>query len=322
MPRRTLPPAPAPAFQLDQLIAFARVAAEGSFSRAALALGIGQPAISTRISALERALGGALFHRGRRLSLTVMGEAFIPYVRRGLEILTEGAAGAQLAQEGRGGRITLATLGSLAVGLVGPALRALLRAHADVACLVKAGDHEVVLRFLLDGVVELALVAWPCAPALEPELHALFVLEEPVVLVAPRRHALTRRKTVSISDVTGCGAPVFRLRWWPAHHPAIDQLAEASGGALELPMETARHLVRARAGIAFFPRSFVAEDLGRGELVEIRVRDLPAISRPCALVRRLRGPALGPVALKFVDLLRAEALRIGLRPVGRGASGR
>ena len=42
---------------LEQLIAFERVVREGSFSRAALALGIGQPAISSRIQALEVALG-------------------------------------------------------------------------------------------------------------------------------------------------------------------------------------------------------------------------------------------------------------------------
>jgi len=43
----------------DQLLAFERVAREGSFSRAALAVGIGQPAMSARIHALEAALGGA-----------------------------------------------------------------------------------------------------------------------------------------------------------------------------------------------------------------------------------------------------------------------
>jgi len=35
--------------ELDQLVAFERVVREGSFSRAAIALGIGQPAVSSRI---------------------------------------------------------------------------------------------------------------------------------------------------------------------------------------------------------------------------------------------------------------------------------
>ena len=43
---------------LDQLVAFDQVVREGSFSRAALSLGIGQPAVSSRIQGLEAALGG------------------------------------------------------------------------------------------------------------------------------------------------------------------------------------------------------------------------------------------------------------------------
>ncbi|MFL5311957.1 MAG: LysR family transcriptional regulator, partial [Myxococcales bacterium] len=50
---------------VDQLVAFERVAREGSFSRAAAALRLGQPAISARILALEDEVGGSLFVRAR-----------------------------------------------------------------------------------------------------------------------------------------------------------------------------------------------------------------------------------------------------------------
>ena len=43
------------AMATDQLVAFQRIVREGSFSRAAFALGIGQPAVSARIAALEAA---------------------------------------------------------------------------------------------------------------------------------------------------------------------------------------------------------------------------------------------------------------------------
>ena len=52
----------------EQLAAFDRIAREGSFTRAAIYLGIGQPAISARIQALEEQVGGILFTRGRRRS--------------------------------------------------------------------------------------------------------------------------------------------------------------------------------------------------------------------------------------------------------------
>src|SRR6266540_2771293 len=136
-----------------QLSAFDRIAREGSFSRAALAIGIGQPAISARIAALEQAVGGALFTRGRRVALTPLGESFLPYVRRALEVLDEGVEVARGAEGGKRGRVTLGALGSLSGGLCGPALASLLRAHPEIEVVMKAGDHETVLELLWDGIV-------------------------------------------------------------------------------------------------------------------------------------------------------------------------
>src|SRR2546427_466487 len=82
----------------EQLAAFDRIAREGSFTRAAISLGIGQPAISARIQALEEQVGGTLFTRGRRIALTTLGESFLPFARRALEVLGEGIEAARLAQ--------------------------------------------------------------------------------------------------------------------------------------------------------------------------------------------------------------------------------
>src|SRR5262249_517206 len=113
---------------LEQLTAFDRVVREGSFSRAALSLGIGQPPLSVRIPGLEEAVGGMLFTRGRRIALA-LGESFLPYVRRSLDVLREGVEAARQAQVGQRGRITLGALSSLSGGLVGPALAAFTATH-------------------------------------------------------------------------------------------------------------------------------------------------------------------------------------------------
>src|SRR5262252_761880 len=137
-----------------QLQAFQRVVRDRGFSRAAFALGIGQPAISARIRALEAAVGGALFTRGRRVALTALGESFLPYARRALEVLGEGVEIARQAQVGQRGRVTLGALGSLAGGLVGPALAALIVEHPEIDVVAKSGDHERIVELLWDGIVE------------------------------------------------------------------------------------------------------------------------------------------------------------------------
>jgi DNA-binding transcriptional LysR family regulator len=300
------------ALALEQLAAFDQVVRDGSFSRAALSLGIGQPAVSSRIQGLEAALGGPVFRRGRRIALTPLGENFLPYARRALEVLSEGVEDVRLTLAGKRGRASLGALASLAGALVGPALGRLLREHPELDCLVRSGWHEAMLSLLLDGLVELALVTWPCPPALEPELRLLFRLREPVVLVAHRRHPLARLARVRCADVVRLGRPFYRLRWWQAHHPAIDRLAARTGRMLELPMESARQLVNAGQGVGFFPRALIAADIAHGPLREIRVHDLGSITRDSALVRRLRGGPLSPAAEQLAACLRAEAAAQGL----------
>jgi DNA-binding transcriptional LysR family regulator len=304
--------------ELDQLVAFDRIVREGTFGRAALALGIGQPAVSTRIQALERSLGGPLFVRGRRVALTALGEGFLPFARRSLEVLAEGAAAARLARAGKRGRITLGTLGSLAGGLVGPALVAFLRDQPEVECLLRAGEHEQMLGLLLDGVVELAIIAWPPSPAVAADLRRLLLFHEPVVLVAHPRHPLATQRRVTREDLIRLARPLMRLRWWPTHHPELLRLADRAGQKVEIPMETARHLAQAGLGCGFFTRTYVAADLASGSLTEVPVRDLPPLYRDSALVRRSRSPDT-PASAHLTAALAATGARLGLLRAGKKA---
>jgi LysR family transcriptional regulator, low CO2-responsive transcriptional regulator len=296
----------------DQLVAFDRIAREGSFTRAAVSLGIGQPAVSARIRALEDQVGGALFTRGRRIALTALGESFLPFARRALDVLGEGIEAARQAQVGQRGRVRLATLGSLAGGLVGPALGAFVSANPQVDCVVRSGDHERVVALLLDGMVELGIVTWPCTEAAAADLQPVLSFHEPVVLAARPSHPLALRGRTTVDDLVRLGRPMFRLRWWQKHHPAIEELAERAGQALDLPMEAARCLALDGAGVGFFARTYVAEDLARGALAEIAVADLPRIFRDSALVRRRHSGPLSPAAANLVEAVRRQAAKLGL----------
>ena len=65
-------------FEDFRLKAFAQVAATGSFTSAAKALGVSQPAISQHIAELEKSAGGKLFERRRgNVALTARGRLFL-----------------------------------------------------------------------------------------------------------------------------------------------------------------------------------------------------------------------------------------------------
>jgi len=77
--------------EVTALQAFLAVAEHGSFSRAADALFLTQPAVSKRISALEDELRTPLFDRmGRSVRLTEAGETLLPHARRVLGELESG----------------------------------------------------------------------------------------------------------------------------------------------------------------------------------------------------------------------------------------
>jgi DNA-binding transcriptional LysR family regulator len=63
--------------KIDAMRVFVRVVERGSFSAVSRELGIGQPAVSKQISALEQELGAELIHRtSRSSSLTEAGRDF------------------------------------------------------------------------------------------------------------------------------------------------------------------------------------------------------------------------------------------------------
>jgi LysR family transcriptional regulator, low CO2-responsive transcriptional regulator len=296
----------------DQLAAFDHIVREGSFTRAAVALGIGQPAVSARVQALEDEIGGILFTRGRRVALTSLGETFLPFARRALDVLGEGVDAARRAQVGQRGHIRIACLGSVAGGLLGPALARFAHGYPDVDCTVRAGNHERVVALLLDGVVDLGLVAWPCSEAPAADLRPVLLLREPVVCAVAPSHPLAGRSRVSADDVARLARPFLRLRWWQKHHPGLVRLAERAGAAVDIAMETARALALEGAGAGFFVKTYIDEDLRRGALVEVRVRDQPRVFRDSALVRRGRATPLSPASANLVEAIRRRAVELGI----------
>ena len=77
----------------QNLSAFLLVAEHSSFSAAADALHLTQPAVSKRIAALESQLGASLFDRiGRQVSLTLLGFQPLPCLRSRILVSRKSAA--------------------------------------------------------------------------------------------------------------------------------------------------------------------------------------------------------------------------------------
>lgn len=266
----------------DQLLAFERIAREGSFSRAARHLDITQPSISARIQALEQEVGGPLFLRGgRRLALTARGESFLSYVQRALAVLNEGIEAARLSESGQIGRITVGTVQSLAGGFLAEAIIAFHNTHPQVSFFARTDHSDQIIEMLYDGLIGLGLINWPIY---NPALAELLRFRERLVLVAPADSALGRQRVARLQEAKKARGHLLIVSWGSSARDVMMRISEQAGPMTELPIETVRHILLRGLGAAFVTRASMAEELRSGKIVEVEVEDLPHAYRESALV--------------------------------------
>ncbi|MCB0063620.1 MAG: LysR family transcriptional regulator [Caldilineaceae bacterium] len=298
---------------LQQLSAFDRIVRDGSFSRAALSLNIAQPTISARIQALEQEVGGVLFTRSNQgVHLTALGVSFLPYARRALGAMIEGTAAVQEAQAGERGRVTIGVLGSLARVLLAPALVKFQARHATVNCFVRANDHWQLIELLYDGVVELAVITWPCVQPLTTDFRPLLHFREKAPLIVPRNHPFAARTSVTQAEIIADDLRFLPLRWWQIMPPEIAQLAARARFTVEVPSEIAIYLLAEGYAMGFVTEGYIAPELKKGTVCAVPVSDMVQLTRDSALVQLERQSVLSPAAEGLVRHIQERAAQLGI----------
>jgi DNA-binding transcriptional LysR family regulator len=285
--------------EFGQLEAFERVARDGSFTRAADALGLTQPAVSTRITTLEAELGGPLFERkGRRLQLTPMGEALLPYAQRLLLVKDESLQAVNNVKQGRMGAVKVAAPGPFVLSFLIDVLETFRRQYPSVDVLIRERNKTTIIDMLHDNTMTLGVVN---APVFDPYLQQLARFRDPIRAVTSPRHPLAKRqgKESRISMEALYNYTIFRVSMFPEMTAFMDALVEqgrrGSGGAvIAVPMVMAYRLVTLGQGMTFLPEYYVHKAVEAGELVYLQIDDMPAlVSEPvlvCHKERRLDRP--------------------------------
>ena len=172
------------------LEAFLTVADLGSFGRAALRIGISQPALTRRMQRLEATVGRPLLERsGRPVQLTPAGAALLPEAREAMARLGEAmrrASARDTLQD-----VSLGCLPTLAVRYLGPVLANRRRRRGEVVVFDSSGTE--IREMLEANRIEFALASigserW--------DVEATPLKDEPFFLVCPRDHRLARREKV------------------------------------------------------------------------------------------------------------------------------
>lgn len=288
----------------EQLAAFDCAVREGSFSRAAVALGIAQPSISARIQALEHEAGGALFvRRGRSLALTERGTALLPYARRALAVIGEGIEAARLSETGQRGRVAAGIIQTLADAYLAPVLDAYRRDHPQVELRIHLGHSDDVVRMVQDGTAQIGLVVWPI---LSPQVVPVLRFREAIALVAAPRHPLAGHAQLTLDEIAAAADPLYLLRWDPTTNALLERMAARARCVVEAPSTVVRRLLPTGSGVALFLRPLVEAELASGSLVNLDLDASTGLEREAAVVRLDRETPLPPATAAFIEAFRDE----------------
>ena len=169
---------------LKQLACFVRVAELGSFTRAAVALGVAQPALSRQVRLLEVELRQSLLVRnGRGAVPTEAGKLLLAHGRGILHQVQRAHEELGRLRGALAGRVAVGLPTSLARVLTVPLTRAFRQAMPEASLSISEGLSVALLESLLNGRLDVA-VLYNAQAGTEIDIKPLMV--EELVLVQAR----------------------------------------------------------------------------------------------------------------------------------------
>lgn len=185
-----------------RFLRYATVAAEqGSFRKAAAALGISQASVSRRVAILEHRLGFMLFHRmPTGLMLTRSGESFLSEAAKGIVHLDRAVQLAASMSRGERGMINVGILASLNSGYLREVFIRFREKHANVELTLHESTAQENLHSLVLGELDVCFTTgMPDVPGYLTE----FFWRERILLVMPSNHPLAAGSEVTWDQMQG-----------------------------------------------------------------------------------------------------------------------
>ena len=294
---------------LASLQVFQAVAREQSFSRAAEKLYRTQPAVSISVRKLEEWVGQPLFVRGSGArTLTDAGVLLLEYAERMLNLREEIRKAVQELGRLERGQVEVGANESSIHALL-PALDRFRKLHPGVHILVHRVFSRDVPREVLNYQLDLGVISY--IPE-ERDLAAVEFFRDSLALVVWPGHRLCRRhdsrKAPREVDITDLGSETFVahivespyrqrvIQMFAKHHVPLNM-------HIELPtIESIKRFVAMKKGLAIIPRMCAEHEIERGDLCELRLKQM-RIERRLYLVYRQDRP-LSAAARELVALIR------------------
>ena len=301
----------APRVSLNQLRTLEAVVRLGAVGRAARALHLAQPTVSTQLRELAAATGLALLQpQGRGVVATAQGQRLAEAAREmyaAWQRFEDDVAELQGLRQGRLRLAAVTTTEYFLPDLLGP----FARAYPGIEIELAVENRDAVVARLERGSDELAAMMLP--PDHLP-LHRWPFLANPLVVVAAAGHPLAQRRRLTLQHLLP--EPLLVREAGSGTRLALAQLLAERGVDWRARMalgsnEAIKHAVRAGLGLAVLSRHTLGADPAHDGLVVLNVSGFP-IRRRWHLVWRRDRPLSLPARTLLADL--RERLSVRERP--------
>lgn len=290
--------------EISQLRYVVAIAETGNFTRAAERANVTQPSLSQQIINLEQEVGHKLFHRlARKAVLTEAGAVFLDRAKRIL-FEVENASKELSDHPALGRRITVGAIQTFAPYALPSLIATCRERYPNLEIYVREDFRSQLLRGVLEGELDLAIVSQPVKDA---RLSVETLLTEPLLLAVSKDHALASRSRVKVAEVA---AETFVML---GNASSLTEKVQAYFGDMRVEprigfrcaqIATVKALVALNLGVTILPRGVrLPED--RKTLVYLEIED-GSPQRELVIARHLqRYQSRG--AEQFLKLLREQA---------------
>ncbi|MGE0080684.1 MAG: selenium metabolism-associated LysR family transcriptional regulator [Thiohalomonadaceae bacterium] len=294
-----------------RLKVFYTVARYMSFTKAAEALHMTQPAVTFQVRQLEEFFNTRLFDRTHnRISLTDAGRRVYEYADRILALYSEMEnAVRDITGEVRG-VLQLGASTTIAEYMLPALLGAFKTRYPEVTIRLTVGNTDGIVSMVENNSIDLGVVE---APVHNKNLSVELCRMDQMVLIVPHGHPLAGETTVPLSRLLEF--PFISREEGSGTREVILEHLAASGFdpndldiVLELGSpEAIKGAVEAGLGISMMSRATVVKELKLGSLVAVNIE--PALERPFSFVHQRQKFRLRAIEI-FLEFAREHCHRI------------
>ncbi|SFR07657.1 selenium metabolism-associated LysR family transcriptional regulator [Desulfoscipio geothermicus] len=290
---------------LYQFHIFKTVADKKSFSGAAQALFISQPAVSMHIKSLEDHFGTRLFDRNtQQVTITEAGRILYEYVEKILSLLDEAEKDISALTGCIRGTLSVGASFTLGEYVIPQVLGCFKKQHPQVRALLKVTNTEQIVKLVLKQALDLGLVE---SRVDNFELIVKPFMKDELVVLLPVDHPLAGKKFILIDELV---ALPFILREQGSGTRKIteDRLKEAGINLSELNVvmelgstEAVKEAVEAGFGATIISKWAVQKELKLGTLVSVKVKEVSLVRKFYVIYNKNKFQT--PVVKEFISFL-------------------